>query len=375
MKSMDDIDKKIEKLVHLVKIGATGDSEKLRIQAMRLIRALKRERDPLADELRKSIFEDKSSAPSRRSTRRRAFDDSPELISPVDRETGADLFLIEEDVQLEHALVIDDVVEEQLRMLVQERIKCEQLALFNLTPTRTVLFTGAPGVGKTMAARKIASDLGLPLFTLDLANVISSYLGGTGTNLKSALQFAENSRCVLLLDELDAIAKKRDDVSDVGEMKRIVTVILQELDRWPEESLLIAATNHYELIDAAVKRRFEQIIDFPRPSAELLKALGKELMESDSSDSLDWIDVLATLKENTSFSDFVREVNKFRRMMAISGEGDIENFLSTTFSNEFAELSTDKKKAIAENLCKNTGLSQRSIARVTGLARDTIRKI
>src|SRR5665213_3572636 len=125
-----------------------------------------------------------------------------------------------------------------------------------------------PGVGKTLAARWIARELHRPLLTLDLSAVMSSFLGRTGANVRHVLDYAKGVDCVLLLDELDSIAKRRDDASDVGELKRLVTVLLQEIDDWPSTGLLIAATNHSDLLDPAVWRRFEMRVNFPMPGDE-----------------------------------------------------------------------------------------------------------
>src|SRR5690606_32775240 len=104
-----------------------------------------------------------------------------------------------------------------------------------------------------------------PLLILDLASVMSSYLGRTGTNLRHVLDYAKSLDCVLLLDELDAIAKRRDDRGEIGELKRLVTVLLQQIDDWPPKSLLIAATNHADLLDPALWRRFDVTLEFPIP--------------------------------------------------------------------------------------------------------------
>jgi hypothetical protein len=114
----------------------------------------------------------------------------------------------------------------------------------------------AQDLGDTLAARVLARTLGRPLLILDLAAVMSSFLGRTGGNLRHVLDYAKSIECVLLLDELDAIAKRRDDAGEIGELKRLVTVLIQEIDDWPSSGLLVAATNHPELLDPAIWRRF-----------------------------------------------------------------------------------------------------------------------
>jgi len=118
-----------------------------------------------------------------------------------------------------------------------------------------------------MLARWVARQLKLPLVVQDLATSVSSYLGKTGYNLRRSLDYARSTPCLLLLDEFDAIAKRRDDTTDVGELKRIVNVLLKELENWPLSSVLVAATNHPDLLDPAINRRFDVVLELPLPGA------------------------------------------------------------------------------------------------------------
>ena len=161
-----------------------------------------------------------------------------------------------------------------------------------LTPTRSAIFVGKPGVGKTLTARWVASQLGVPLYVLDLTVVMSSLLGRSGNNLRAALDFAKSTDCVLLLDEIDSIAKRRSDDTDIGELKRLVTVILQEVDEWPTTGLLLAATNHPELIDPALWRRFDLVVEFKLPEMPAVKSAVKRFLGPDQTPLGQWIDVL-----------------------------------------------------------------------------------
>ena len=171
---------------------------------------------------------------------------------PVDVDSRLHLMRVEVNPELDHELVLVPSVAQALKSIVDERQNLPALQKLGLMPSRTSLFVGPPGVGKTMSAYWLARELKKPLVILDLAAVMSSYLGRTGANLRHVLEYAKSIECVLLLDELDAIAKRRDDNSEVGELKRLVTVLIQQLDDWPASGLLIAATNHPDLLDPAI---------------------------------------------------------------------------------------------------------------------------
>jgi SpoVK/Ycf46/Vps4 family AAA+-type ATPase len=184
---------------------------------------------------------------------------------PVDSEQGMSLLQLDALDESTPVPQLPPAILDMVDRFVLERQRSCELIAEGFQPPGTALLTGAPGTGKTMLARHIAKKLSLPMATLDLATSISSFLGKTGFNLKKVLDFARSRPCVLLLDEFDAIAKKRDDSSDLGELKRIVNVLLKELEQWPMNSVLIAATNHPELLDRAILRRFDLVLEVPLP--------------------------------------------------------------------------------------------------------------
>jgi len=258
-----------------------------------------------------------------------------------------------------------------LKQVVSERQRVDELAHKGLLPTRSLIFTGPPGVGKSLAARWIARELGRPLVTLDLSAVMSSFLGRTGANVRHVLDYAKGVDCVLLLDELDSIAKRRDDASDVGELKRLVTVLLQEIDDWPSTGLLIAATNHSDLLDPAVWRRFELRVAFPMPTdAAVRKAIDVFLGPGDA--SLQWHDALSVALRGLSFSDIERELMLARRSSVVHCE-PIENALGRVVKNRIEPLPRRERGQIALWLTE-AGISQRQVHELTGVSRDTIRK-
>lgn len=361
-------------LVHISRLGARGDVERLKIQVLRLIRSLRSEGNDLAALLQTAVFghEEGGRYPSTRATR---LSEPRGLSRPVpsDGESRLELLRVEDPPAIAHPMVQSQEVMRELASIIGERRSLSRLADLKLEPAKTILFTGPPGVGKTLAARMIARELKLPLLVLDLASVISSYLGRTGNNIKQAFEFAKSSPCVFFLDELDAVAKRRDDEGDVGELKRLVTVLLQELDLWGPQNLLLAATNHGSLLDPAIWRRFDVAIDFPLPDADELAKLGQLLSPENDPISDGWIKALAFLSEGTSQSDFVRDLNRLRRATLLAEPEAQSQAFEALIGQKIDKLKTSDRKKLAVSLVKNAKLSQREASKVARVARETLR--
>ena len=258
-----------------------------------------------------------------------------------------------------------------VRQVAREREHCERLAQAGVDPTRSVLFTGPPGVGKTLAAKWIARELGQPLAILDLSAVMSSFLGRTGGNVRAVLDFARDHNCILLLDELDAVAKRRDDTSEIGELKRLVTVLLQEIDEWPPSCLLLAATNHAKLLDPAVWRRFEVVVEFPLPEPEVVAAVLRDHLDLDSISP--WPAVLSRALAGSSFSDALQAASLARRVAALDG-CSVETALERILHDLVKSLNGARRRRFAVSLAVDGVVSQRRVSAITGVSRDTIRK-
>jgi SpoVK/Ycf46/Vps4 family AAA+-type ATPase len=142
-----------------------------------------------------------------------------------------------------------------------------------LSSSLSFLLYGPPGTGKSRLARHIAQELGLELFVARLDGIVSSYLGSTSKNIRALFDFAAKNPCVLFLDEFDAIAKLRSDSQELGELKRVVNSFIQNLDTLGAQSLVIAATNHHELLDAAIWRRFSYRLELTFPSEEMRRQI------------------------------------------------------------------------------------------------------
>jgi SpoVK/Ycf46/Vps4 family AAA+-type ATPase len=184
---------------------------------------------------------------------------------PVDAERGLPLASVEQPERGLDAVVLPEPVRETLRLLVEDVRAREEFAAWGLPPKRKVLFFGPPGCGKTVTARALAAEIGVPLLYVRFDSLISSYLGETAANLRRLFDFARSRPWVILLDEFDAVGKSRDDPSEHGELKRVVNSLLQLMDGMGGASLLIAATNHEHMLDPALWRRFDEIARFDPP--------------------------------------------------------------------------------------------------------------
>lgn len=305
-----------------------------------------------------------------RPTRSSALRRSSTVALPVDTDSRFQLLRQEEHPVLPHEPIYATAVRDVLQRLIDERTKLAALTEAGLEPTRTVLFTGPPGVGKTMAARWIARELDRPLLILDLSAVMSSYLGRTGANLRHVLDYAKSINCVLLVDELDAIAKRRDDSGEIGELKRLVTVLLQQLDDWPSSGLMLAATNHAELLDPAVWRRFEEQIEFGLPERDAAQAFVSELLQRVVPKAEEWSNVLSIALAGQSFSDIERKVNSARRSAALNGR-NVGDHLAALLKVD--DRSKHERIDLAVQLAGSGLVSQRRAHELTGVARETIR--
>lgn len=158
--------------------------------------------------------------------------------------------------------------------LIHEHRMRDLLAAHGLRPRRRLLLAGPSGTGKTQTAEALAYELGIPIARVRLAAVVSSYLGQTARHIEKILEFAKRGTLVLSFDEIDMLASDRNG-SDNGEIRRVVTVILQELETYSSDNLVVATTNHGDLLDAALWRRFDEILTYKHPTQEQIYQLLK----------------------------------------------------------------------------------------------------
>lgn len=353
----------------LARLAAAQAHDDVRLLLARLIRKYRVIRPELAAQLDQSLKASQTRAVGGSALRRETPGHAP---AP---QSDAQLSLIKvfDDLGGMAAPLLPSQLERQVDAIVTERRQREALLARGIPPTRSAILVGAPGLGKTLSARWIAHQLGKPLWVLDLTSVMSSLLGKTGSNLRAALDHAKASSAVLLLDEVDAIAKRRSDESDIGELKRLVTVILQEVDQWPDTGLLLAATNHPELVDPALWRRFDAVLNFGPPDAATTGVAVQRFLGQDLAELEPWVGTLAVGLQGQSLSEVERAVNSLRRANALQ-QAPLEELVERLVGPGIEGMDKAQRLEMALQMARSGQVSHQEISRLTGVARDTIRK-
>lgn len=352
-----------ELLPRLIRACLDSDRRLVEEISMMYVKILKKKNPLLAQEIANSLTYARNGASAIR-----AADVQP---VPVDRESRFSLCKAEEPLETEFP-ILDQTTSDELNCFIYERSQIETLLLEDITPPNSLLFTGAPGVGKTYTARWLSYQLGLPLITMDLATSISSYLGRTGQNIKSLFDYARSFPSILFLDEIDAIAKRRDDASDLGELKRLVNVLLKELETWPSYSVIIAATNHPDLLDKAIWRRFDRVVEFNLPDLdEREKIIERYLGKYYDKLSESAISYAVKQTEQVNTADICKLCMHAKRRMVLEKSNPDFIILEEFFSGK---LDTKDGKREVCNLLKETNpsLSIRDISKITKISASSV---
>lgn len=239
--------------------------------------------------------------------------------APVDKETSAPLadIIFPPEVNPQ-APIFEGAITQAINSLVEEWNNFERLAEVGMHPSRSCLIYGAPGTGKTRLAMWMAAQLNLPVVLVKIDGLISSFLGTTARNIGSLFAYANRYRCVLLLDEFDAVAKLRDDPQEVGEIKRVVNALLQNLDTRREIGFTIGITNHQNLLDPAVWRRFEIQLEIPKPNFGIRVKLAENFMQPLSVPA-QHLKLIAWFTEGSTGAEIESVVKTYKRSAVIRG--------------------------------------------------------
>ncbi|ABO49067.1 AAA ATPase, central domain protein [Desulforamulus reducens MI-1] len=296
---------------------------------------------------------------------------------PRDRESLFELYdLVNPAVRLED-IILPEKQKEILTQILGEQKNAEVLLRKGLTPVNRVLLCGPPGCGKTMTAMAMAQALGISMAYVRLDGLVSSYLGQTSTNLRKVFDSVKNQRVVLFLDEFDAIAKKRDDAHELGELKRVVTTLLQNFDNMPNNVFLIAATNHHHLLDPAIWRRFNVVIMLELPDLLQRKRLfTKWLSDYPVAKQFDYA-LVSKVAEGLNGSQIQEIVRATAKYVLVNYPGEVietEHLLDTLIRQVtlYSKENNEEFWSYIRQLNKK-GVSLRVLERALGVPKSTIR--
>ncbi len=246
----------------------------------------------------------RATGPSRRVTPLRPLPSDRDRASLLD---VRDAFLSFED------LLLPEGVRELFAEIHLEQLRGDDLAHHGLASRRRFLLVGPPGCGKTATAEALADELGWQFATVNLPALVSSFLGDTAKNLAAVFETASTAQLVVLCDEFDAIAKTRRDDTEHGELHRVVTSFLQLIDRFVGPSIMVAASNHPELLDSAVWRRFDEIIPLDLPSVHTIRSLIRLKLRAVPREPGFSVERIAHECKNLSHAEVVRVLDDARR--------------------------------------------------------------
>jgi SpoVK/Ycf46/Vps4 family AAA+-type ATPase len=256
-------------LINLVKAGVNGDTGTFRRTVDAIVAEERgKQHNVLADQIERVV----------RTTNGNALSNAPRHVPEGSQRAKDFISEIMPRRKLDD-LVLPDTTQLATRQLIEEQQRSSILRSHSLEPRHRILLVGPPGNGKTTLAEAIAESLAIPLFVVRYEGMIGSFLGETAARLKRVFEYARTTPCVLFFDEFDAVGKERGDKHETGEIKRVVTSLLMQIDDLPSYVVVIAATNHSELLDRAVWRRFQLRLPLPAPTQKQLTQFLERLAE------------------------------------------------------------------------------------------------
>lgn len=343
----------------LVRVALAHDTGPLSHQVERLIEALRADGDTTEAAALKRLLNQRSRAhelaPSRIKPSGSALVRKGERLTastavPVDKETSAPLatILFPEDIQSDLPL-FPSSLQDNIESLLLEWEHSDRIAQAGMHPSLTCLIYGAPGTGKTTLALWLARRLGLPVVLARLDGLISSFLGTTARNVGALFAFANRYQCVLVLDEFDAIAKVRDDPNEVGEIKRVVNALLQNIDAREGRGITIALTNHESLLDPAIWRRFEVQLAVPLPRADQRVKIAQRYLDQDEEVPGADARLLAWACEGLSGAEVRTMATKFRKRRLIQPEIAPMALVSQLARSTSVKMAADRSELLSSD--------------------------
>lgn len=282
---------------------------------------------------------------------------------PVDGESRMDMVDICYPIIDREKLILNNEVTNEVRGFIKGYENRDKLLKAGIDDSCTLLLYGPPGCGKTSIAQYISMETGLPLVTARLDGMISSLLGSTAKNIRKIFDFASRQECILFLDEFDVIAKIRDDKNETGELKRVVNSLIQNIDVFGKDSIIIAATNHHELLDPAIWRRFNRVLSVNKPTEFEINRLiniciNTSKFKFNMTDKK--IENLATLLIGLSYSDINNIMSNSMRNAVINEKDEVVLFDILRESFLFKNHSINNEEDFIEFLIQG-GMTHREL--------------
>lgn len=302
----------LKRIVRAIADGSQSDLERLAHTVVESERQVGHKK--LADQLA-AILARPRPAKSPANENRRTLADLP-----TSRRHGESLVTLIPREQLEHHMVLPKEIEARFARIEKEYAARERLGAYGLRPRKTILLYGPPGCGKSLGAKRLAWNVGLPLLKVRFDALISSFFGESAANLRSVFESAKERPCVLLLDECDFIARSRTTSKDIGEASRIVNSLLTLMEEYDATGLLVATTNVEDSLDSALFRRFDEVFLVPPPGdSEIENLLKLTLSSVPVAENLEWQPIVQALS-GLSAAMVVKAAQDAAKAAVLSGQ-------------------------------------------------------
>lgn len=355
-------------ILRIIEGGLTNDKRKVISYSNRLADRLSQEGDTVFAACIRKKIEDTNVRPSVVADALRN--------APLDLDSRLQIVEVIPPAESVNKIILNSLTQSQIEEFVNIVRNSSKLEVQGLDIPKTLILYGQPGCGKTSIAHYISNQTGLPLILARLDSLVSSLLGSTAKNIRKIFDYAGEFPSILFLDEFDAIAKARDDQKEIGELKRVINSLLQNMDAMPKHCVLIAATNHPELLDRAVWRRFLQKVEVKMPKDKELVDLIRLFCGEDQDKIADLIlntKGMINLFEEITPSDMKNLFDRAKVKGILEGQNDlsISHLLFSIYELQNGEKSEDEFILYL----KSKGLTQRAINELTGISLRKIKSL
>lgn len=366
--------KHISEIIEIIDAGLKNNPRKLFNYAELLAKKLEKENEEKsATRIRKALLKSKSITMESKNLSLKDV--------PVDGESRLPLATIETFDNEDISLVLSEFIKSQINEYIEVINRTDELIAKGIKGHRNLLLSGPPGTGKSQTAKYIASKVNMPLLTIRIDGLISSFLGSTSKNIRQLFDYVDNKPCILFLDEFDALAKMRDDSHELGELKRVVNTLLQNMDNLKKP--IIAATNHEHLLDSAVWRRFDYKIKLDLPSDSMREEL-LDLYFSEEQIYENNKKTIIALTKDMSGSEIEHFCEAIKTNIVLSNSKISMNDIYKVYlrfksgSDEFPfDKNTNHEKRdilVAKSLRNKSNIDFRTLSELTGISKSALHR-